>query len=363
MKVLQVIDSLNTGGAEKLLLETIPLIIQKQIEVDLLVLDCAEYPYMKQLKELNCCKIYSTGVKSLFNPLQIFKIIPYLKKYDLIHVHLFPAQYWVVFAKIISFSSTKIVLTEHSTSNRRIQNKWFKFLERFIYSFYFKIICITDQVKEIIQVHTKLEQEKLVVIGNGINLKKMREASILEKHKIHDSILNNDKIVIQIAGFRIEKDQKTVIRAFKYLDKKIKLLLVGEGPFRKECELLVQELDLREQIFFLGTRTDVPSLLKTCDLSVISSHWEGFGLAAVEGMASKKPLLASNVIGLANVVGDGGVLFEKGNVMELTSKIQELLSNKTYYNRIAETGFKRARQFDINMMVDKQIDLYNELLK
>lgn len=364
MKILIIINNLTTGGAEKLILETIPLLKKKGIKVDLLVLDGKDYPYMKQLRELNCCNIYSLGNGSLLNPMYVFKIIPYLKKYDLVHVHLFPAQYLVVFAKIFSISKVKIVFTEHSTSNRRIQNNLFKYIERFVYSFYTKIICITDEVKQVFEAHTKLKGNRFVVITNGVNLKGIDSALALDRNKIYDSTINeNDKIIIQIAGFRIEKDQKTVIRVMQYLETNVKLLLVGDGSLRKECEQLVKELDLHERVFFLGVRTDVPSLLKTADISVVSSNWEGFGLAAVEGMASKKPLIASNVAGLSNVVKGAGILFEKGDDKELSKIIQELLADGDYYNKVAESGFERAKQYDINGMVDKQIRLYRELVK
>jgi glycosyltransferase involved in cell wall biosynthesis len=358
MKILHVINSLATGGAEKLILETIPLLKQRGVEVDLLVLNGNEYPYMKQLEQLNCCSIYSLGNGSLSNPLLIFKITPYLKKYDLIHVHLFPTQYWVVFAKLLSFSKVKLVFTEHSISNRRIQNKWFKYIDRFVYSFYSKIICITDEVEEAIKRHTLLEKCRFKVIENGVNLRTIGEAFALDKKSLQYSIQESDKLVVQVAGFRIEKDQKTVIRAIQYLDTNVKLLLVGDGSLRNESEQLVNELGLQERVFFLGVRNDVPSLLKTADISIVSSHWEGFGLAAVEGMAVGKPVIASNVLGLSNVVNGAGILFENGNERELAKIVNELFNDENYYNQVANKCRERAKIYDINYMIDKTIELY-----
>ena len=128
MKVLQVINNLDTGGAEKLLLDTIPLFNDKGIQMDLLVFGGVNGICLKKLQELNCCTIHNLNSKSLYNPFNIFKIVSYLKKYDLVHVHLFPAQYWSLFAKFISFSKIKIVFTEHSTFNRRRQLLFFKII-------------------------------------------------------------------------------------------------------------------------------------------------------------------------------------------------------------------------------------------
>jgi glycosyltransferase involved in cell wall biosynthesis len=363
MKILQIINNLSTGGAEKLILETIPLLRKQGIIVDLLVLNDTQYPYLKELQKLKCCAILSLGKSSVYNPLHVFRIIPYLKKYDLVHVHLFPAQYWVAMAKIISFSKTKLIFTEHSTSNRRIQNSFFKILDKNIYRFYNKIICITDEVKEVLFKHCEFKSNDICVIENGVNLNSLIRAKGLLKTQIDDRILESDRLLIQVAGFRVEKDQKTVIKALQYLNLNVKLLLVGDGTLRKECEELVRELDLKERVFFLGVRIDVPSLLKTCDLSIVSSHWEGFGLAAVEGMAVRKPLLASNVEGLANVVNGGGILFEKGNEVELARKIQELLENHNLYNKTSDNGFKQAKKYDINVLIERQIKLYKEVIK
>lgn len=362
MRVLQIINSLATGGAEKLILETIPLLRTKGILIDLLVLNGTDYPYMKKLKELNCCTIYSLGNGSLFNPYYVFKIIPYLKKYDLVHVHLFPAQYYAAIAKILSFSKTKLIFTEHSTSNRRILNKRFKYIERFVYSYYIKIVCITKEVKEVVELYTKLPEDRFQVITNGVDLKSISKALPLNRNEIHSSIKEDDILIIQIAGFRIEKDQKTVIRAMTYLENNVKLVLVGDGALRNECEKLVKELFLQDRVLFLGVRTDIAGLLKTATVSVVSSHWEGFGLAAVEGMAVGKPVVVSNVEGLSNVVNGSGLLFEKGNERELAKIISELLLNEDYYNSVGKACFERAKQYDITYMVDKQINLYSKLL-
>jgi hypothetical protein len=122
MKIVHIINSLASGGAEKLLLDTLPIYREKGIEVDLLVLNGASSPFMQVLKETGC-SIYSLGLKSVYNPIQIFKLIPFLKKYDIAQVHLFPSQYWVVLAKILSFSKIKLILTEHNSTNPRLENQ------------------------------------------------------------------------------------------------------------------------------------------------------------------------------------------------------------------------------------------------
>lgn len=129
--------------------------------------------------------------------------------------------------------------------------------------------------------------------------------------------------------------------------------------FKGQITILKNSFDIE----LVSSRTDVSRLLKSVEISVVSSHWEGFGLAAVEGMAVGKPVIASNVEGLCGVVNGAGILFEKGNDKELANIVKELLSDIDYYNKVGKAGFERAKQYDINSMVDKQIQLYNELLK
>ena len=362
MKILHIINSLATGGAEKLIVETLPLYRDKGIEADVLLLNGTQYPLYKELESRGCCRIYSLGKGSVYSPRHIGKLIPYLKKYDLIHVHLFPAQYFAVAAKRLSFSKKPLVFTEHNTTNRRIENKWFKKPEKIIYSGYEKTIAITTDIKKILQQHAQLPAEKITVIENGINLTAQRDAVAMHKAAIHPKILEGDFVLIMVAGFREQKDQPTLIKALQHLPAHVKLLLVGDGIQRAECESLVNQLNLQNRVFFLGLRSDVPSLLKSADAVVLSSKYEGLSLSSIEGMASGKPFIASDVPGLSEVVDGAGILFPQGDDQQLANEIRRLMTDKEHYRIISEKGLVRAARYDINIMVDQHIQLYEMLI-
>ncbi len=363
MKIIHIIGNMGPGGAEKLLLETLPLYKEKGIICDLLVLNGTNFPFMESLKKMNCCKIFSLGYGSIYNPLLIFKIIPFINKYEIAHVHLFPAQYWVVFSKALSFCKIKLVLTEHSSTNDRLEIPFLNIFDKLIYRLYSKTICISESILEIILNYTKLNQNKLELIHNGINLEKIYNAKPYKKNEISPLFMDDDKILIQVARFNKYKDHRTLIKSLKILPNNIKLILVGDGELKFEIKKLINELDLNKRVALLGVRMDVPNLLKSSDISILSSHSEGFGLVAIEGMAARKPFVGSDVKGLSNIVYGAGLLFENGNEKQLANIISRLINEPELYEKVALDCFERSQQYNINKMVAKHIDLYKSIFE
>jgi glycosyltransferase involved in cell wall biosynthesis len=359
MKVLQIINSLGTGGAEKLLLDTIPRYVAQGIEMDILLLDSKKTPFFQQLEALKCCNIYhATKDSSVYSPRHIRAIIPFLKKYDLAHVHLFPAQYWAVLAKKLSGANIKLIFTEHNTTNRRLEHPLLRRIDKLLYQYYDRTVCITSGIRDVLVKHTGLPQARFPVIENGVDLVKIKEAASMSKSAIHQQLKDEDTLLIQVAGFREQKDQATLIRTVAHLPQHVKLLLVGDGITRPTCEALVDTLGLRDRVLFLGQRTDVARLLKSADIVVLSSHYEGLSLSSIEGMASGKPFVASNVPGLKEVVGGAGLLFDQGDDAGLAEVLSKLIEDKEWYNQIAAQCVQRAEQYDIQKMVNQHIELY-----
>ena len=164
-----------------------------------------------------------------------------------------------------------------------------------------------------------------------------------------------------VAGFRYEKDQPTVIRAISYLPDNYHLLLVGDGERRQEFESLINELGLQNRIHLLGLRNDVPQILKSSDVIVMSSHREGLSLSNVEGMSSGNPFVASDVEGLREVTKDYGVLFPHEDARYLASEIEKLSTDTEYRNDIVEKCKARANQYDIVEMAKNYNLLYKNL--
>ena len=361
MKVLQIINSLATGGAEKLVLETIPLLNKQGIKTDLAVLNGTEYPFLLSLKKKDSCHIHSLSYGSVYNPLLIFKIIKFFKQYDVIHVHIFPSLYWVSLAKMISVSKVKLVYTEHSTSNHRRRNLFFKIVDRIIYSNYSKIITISPEVDSNLKKHLNDKDNRFHLIQNGINLETIKQAEPISKKTFFPNLTEDCKVLIQVASFRYPKDQKTVIKSLKLLDNNIVLLLVGDGPLRPECEALAKDLEVSDRVAFLGIRMDVMALLKTADIIVLSSHHEGLSLSSIEGMASGRPFIATDAPGLGELVRHAGIVFPIQDDAELAYQINLLLTNKSYYNTTVTKCLKKANDYSIDNTIKSLIKVYKSI--
>jgi glycosyltransferase involved in cell wall biosynthesis len=165
------------------------------------------------------------------------------------------------------------------------------------------------------------------------------------------------------ARFFDQKDHNTVIRAVTLLNNNVHVLFCGSGDDGiNDCRLLADKLGVGERIHFLGGRTDIPKLLKSSDIGILSSFYEGFSISLIEYMASGLPVICSNVDGSRELVKNYGVLFPVGDYNALAKEIGELLENKEYYNEIALKCYNRVQDYDENKMINNYIILYKELL-
>lgn len=365
MKILHIINNLGSGGAEKLIEESLHLMNSIEgVEVNLLLLTDENNVFDKILKE---CGINVDIIphKKLYSPANIFYIRKYIikGKYDIVHVHLFPAFYWVsLAAKLIFKNKPKFVYTEHSTHNRRREKSYLRPLEKFIYNSYDKIISISQQTEDnLIRWLKPKDPKKFIVIENGVDIEKFINAKPYNKSEIDSEFTNDTKLICMVGRFTEAKDQATLIKAMKKVSDNVHLLLVGEGPLKETNEDLAKEIGVKDRVHFLGFRNDIPRILKTIDIFVLSSNWEGFGLAAVEGMAAGKPVIASDVPGLRDIVKGSGLLFPVGNSDELARKINELVCEKSKYGEISKKCQERAKNYSLERMVEQYIKLYKEI--
>ncbi len=359
------IDNLTFGGAERLVTDLLPLFKELGFEADLLVLKKMDSQFAGELKSKGV-EVYDTGLNNEYSLRQIFRLASFFKKnsarYCLIHAHLFPAQYWLVLAKLLSGKAIPLVTTEHNTFNRRRGRLIFKLPERFIYSRYNRVICISEPAQANLIKWLPSLQAKTVVIPNGINLERFYQAAGYPAHLLSDNIGDDDRIILMIASLSRQKDQATVIRAAAKLPEKWQVVFVGDGPQKESLQKLADSLNVSGRVHFLGMRSDVERIIKSAHIFVISSHWEGFGLVAIEAMAGSLPVIASNVSGLADIVEGAGMLFPPGDELKLADCIEKVLTSESLYRELVNAGSERAEEYSMKKTAASYAEVYQQVL-
>lgn len=363
MRILQVITSLLTGGAETLVVNLVPRLRAMGHEVDVCVFNGVETPLMERLrKENQGIKIWKLG-HSFYNPLFILKLARIMRKYDIVHTHNSSPQLYVALASVLC--SVELCSTEHNTSNRKRSWKWYAPIESWMYGRYDHIICISDIAEKKLREYmggewTNSSCEKynrISTINNGVDVEAIHNA--VPDAKLM-AVKEGRMAILMVAGFRDAKDQDTIVRALSLLDKnKYEVWFAGIGERQEAVKELAIRLGVADRVRFLGLRNDIPNVLKAADIIVMSSHWEGLSLSNIEGMAAGKPFIASNVNGLREVTKGYGILFPESDAVTLAQEIQKLHDDPTYYESIARQCYTRAQEYDINKTAEGYARIYD----
>ncbi len=365
MKILHIIDTLAMGGAENMLISLASG--QKAIgnDVTVMPLVCPKKTPVRSKMEKNGVNVVPFKAHgSLKNPLLIIKIAKIIGSYDIVHVHLFPALYWVAFAKIISLSKVPLVYTEHSTNNRRRNNPFLHFIDGRVYQHSYKmIVACAEKVLETYKMAFP-KVNHVCSINNGIDTKIFNDAEPYTKKELL-GIEENTFLVTMVARFMTMKRQDTIVDALTKLPNNIHAVFVGgnqndEGLVRVKDYAVERKVSNR--VHFLYIRSDVPRILKTSDVVIMASDYEGLSLSSIEGMAAGKPFIATNVNGLREVVGGAGLLFENEDSGSLAELIDKLVVDKDYYRNVAMKCLSRSMEYDASNMVESYLAIYKNII-
>lgn len=348
MKIAHIINTFKIGGAEKLVYDYYQNIeMFNSSKIDFFALTSRN----KKLTSHND-KINFLSNNSEYNPLLIFRLMSIVNKYDIVHIHLFPTLYWVLIAKIISFSKVKVIYTEHSTQNNRSKYKVFKYLDRFFYSYINEVVAVSNGVANELNRRNIINKKKIKVITNGI---------VLPNDVKYKKTNSNNFMLLQISRFSYQKDHETLIKSLNYLPKDIHLELVGDGETKTQIEFLVKDLGLEKRVIFHGELTNFENIIEKSDVIILASNFEGLPLSILEGMAYRKPVIGSNIEGLREVVKGYGFLYEPKNEVDLARYIRDLYFNQCLHSEIAEKCYTRAKFFSIESHIIKLNILYDQV--
>lgn len=177
---------------------------------------------------------------------------------------------------------------------------------------------------------------------------------------------NKERIIVHTSNFRKVKRVEDVVRIFNIIQQKIpaKLLLIGDGPERSNIEKTCRELNVCDKVTYLGKQEAIEEILSICDLFILPSESESFGLSALEAMACEVPVISTNVGGLpeVNLHGVTGFLSDIGHYEEMAANALSLLQDDKMLLKFSKNALEQAKKFDLNRVLDQYEALYEEMI-
>jgi len=299
------------------------------------------------------------------------KIYDVIHKYkiDVLHVHYaIPHAYAAYMAKkILNENGYKIpiITTLHGTDITLVGNHpFYKPAVTFSINKSDIVTCVSKSLMEDTREFFGIKRE-IKVIPNFIDIDRYeKKHNMCEKNFISEG---DEKIIVHVSNFRPLKRIIDVIKIFEKVNSKIssKLIMVGDGPDKKKAKDYLRKNNLKNRVIFLGKTNEVDEILCSSDLFLLPSEKESFGLAALEAMALKVPVISTNTGGLKelNINGNSGYTSDIGDIESMASNAIKILSDKSLKNKYRSQAFENAKKYDIKKIIPLYEEIYDEAIK
>ena len=348
------------GGAEKLALGLHQRYLERDHDSILLSIAGKKYGWTGN-------GVFSLGFGTPYNPFILPALLDLKNELDLsraeiIHAHLFPSQLITGLLSEALPLRAQLVTTEHSTANRRRGTLLGRLIDRWFYKQFSGIICVSNAAASELAGWIPEVTGKLEVIFNGVDLSNFNGKP--------PPRYTDRKTILSVGRLTEAKNYYAAIEAFSLLRNRsnfdLEYCIAGAGDLESALKNHALELGVSGSVKFLGEISDIASLMKRADVFFMPSSREGFGIAAVEAMASGLPVVASNLPGIGDVVGRDqhcGILIDPGSPPDMAEALNCLLENDMLSWRMGSSAFKRAGTFSIKITTDKYLELYESILE
>jgi len=366
LKILHLISSRGLYGAERVAIELCKKMRQYNCESIIGALQNTHNPHVEIADEARKNSIRSVifSCKGKLDFKVIFSIKSFVKNndIDIIHCHGYKSNFYGVLA---GRKGTPIVTTNHNWLISHWRLRMYRQLDSILMRYFDRIIAVSDGIKTEMQKYA-VPEGKIRVIDNGIDMARFHGISSAASVKKELGLGEDITIVGTIGNLGQEKGQKYLLQAARGINqnyKNVKILLVGDGPLQADLMQQAVQLGLSDSIIFTGYRTDIPRLLSIMDIFVLPSLIEGLPMVLLEAMASKKPIIATNVGAIPKVINnDNGILVEPKDVAGLQHAIENLLQNSAMRHKYATAGYETVKaNFSSDRMCSKYYELYKEV--
>lgn len=382
-KILHVVHSLEVGGLENGLVNLVNRLDPDRFQHTVCCLTSAgKFSQRIELRDVDLIELHQASGKFRFPVLHLAKIFRKIAP-QIVHTRGWPTIDAVFAAKLAR--APRIVHGEHGRehvdadgTNRKRNN-----IRRIVGHLVDRYVVVCDFFRPWLETQCGVREKKIVYIPNGVDTKKFfpctdrvtTPSSYQSMIKQNQSELRaelglpvNTVLLGSVGRLDPVKDFPTLLRAFRDLRREAsnaKLVIVGDGPSRSKLSDLCNELDLQPFVMWLGERSDIPLLLRSFDIFVQSSIFEGMSNTILEAMACGLPIVATDTGGNPELIEDGhnGRLVHVGDVEKLTETLSLLLADESLRRRYGSNSRLLAEnRFDLALMARRYSDLYESLL-
>jgi glycosyltransferase involved in cell wall biosynthesis len=349
VKVLHIHRIGGIGGSERHLLTLLPALADRGVDVRFLGLDDtsrAPDPFYEALT-VPCERVDAPRDLDLQLARRVRRAT---RAVDLVHTHLVHADvYGAVGAR-------RLVSTKHNDDPFRLGA--FRFVERALARRASRIVAITEALARFQVERVGLPADKLEVIHYGLD-----EPPAAWGVNPADDLADDARVLLAVCRLERQKGIDVAIRALPDIRRRhpgAALVVLGEGPQRGELERLAREREV--PAFLPGRVPDVAAWLRRADLLVHPVRWEGFGLALLEAMLASRPVVATRVSSIPEIVVDGetGVLVPVDDAPALAAAVNRVLDDP---GALGRRGYERARaRFSVGRMADRTVEVYRRAM-
>lgn len=358
LSVKQMVYSLKVGGSEKLALEIVSHLDSDRFQPSVCALDLnGEMAGDLERMKIDYQVLYRKGFElGIFARLyRLFK----KERIDLVHTHHFAQLFYA--ALPARLSGARIIHTEHEFFSY-MNNAFSRAMIRPLSAWCERMTAVGPEIADYFIQTIGVPKERVVTVPNGVDLDtcEIDQASVRRDLGLAPSAI----VVGTVGRLEPEKDHPTLFEAFRQLlpaVPEVRLLVVGGGSREDALRAYAKQIGIAEKMSFLGVRRDVPRLLAAMDLFVLSSVREGLPISLIEAMAARRPVVASNVGSIKDLVqnGQNGFLVAAGDVGAFAKTMKALVDNPALRRAMGEAGRKRAEEsFSLAAMMQTYETLY-----
>lgn len=366
IKVLFLTNDLGLGGVQRLVVDFANNFNKNDFEVWVSTLLAKTDSFFYKDKLSGDVNFTNFAFKRFFDLPGWYRLYKFIKKekFDIVFTQLFMAD---TIGRLTAFlAGVPVIVTEIQNLIPSLPKKYIltdRLLSRITDICISPVAAITDYALRIV----RFPRQKIVEIATNAVEGKRFSISV-DRKKIRQNLVipENAPVVITVGRLVEQKGQAVFLKAAaKILKEKPNayFLIAGSGRLEGQLKQKALELNLGEQVKFLGDRKDIPELLMSSDVFAFPSLWEGQGLILFEVFFSKLPVAASNVGGIPEVVRHEttGLLVKPGDADDLAQSILRLLNNPTFAAKLANNAYEKFKDRTMENAVKKLEDLFKKL--